>query len=211
MKKILTTLTLLSIYPVQSAKTLLRPVGEHSITMFVKNLDSGKIDPNIKLNATYGGYTTTTNDRGQLLFPRKTQAKNFNVVVTPQIKPIFSVLNNVSHWQIPDQIEAKIYAIKMISDDSKQIWQTTMKEVPVDHHIPLHSIIILANPDQIEMELGSSEVKTTEQLLLPAISAKTNALSLESAIALPDNEPFFKRLKTAYSLTPYGYAALQSR
>jgi len=197
----------------QEALNQLSPVSDHSLILFVRNRKTGEVDPNIALNATYAGFLTSTNDRGQILLPRKTESKHFKIIITPQILPVFSVLNNVLHWVVAEQSSAKAYLIKMIKDEQTEIniWHVEQTALPADQHIPLHAIVIFADPEKVDIQTGFFPTKSTEQLVLPSLLAEAGSNSPLKAVQLPNQKPFFKQLKTAYALTPYGYATLQAR
>lgn len=189
-----------------SSQNFAQSENEYALILFVKNAETGQVDPQIKLNATYGGYATITNQDGQILFPRQSVDQLLHVLITPKIQPVFCELNNVWFWQIAPESPSKLYQLEL-TDDS-QTWRVIQTSIPDNNFIPLHTIVILANPEQIFMNSETNSIRSSGQLFLPSLFAKPQA-SNELIVNLINYAPFLKILRTTYTPTPYGYAKIQ--
>ena len=212
-KPIITTCLLIYTNGLIAQKHLLKPASNHIVMFFVKNKLTNMVASNISLQVTYGGYFTSSNRNGLIVLPRKTETESFNILVTPTILPVMPILNNVSHWQIPTQNSAVMYNVTLTNDaKSNQLqWHTITKLIPADGHIPLHTIIIFADPSSVDMVTGTTTTQFSSQLILPSIYVTKPLLHNNLATFLPNNRPFLGKLETAYTMTPYGYATIQAK
>lgn len=185
--------------------------SDHVITFFIKNKKSGEVDPNIVLSAAYGGYLGTSNNEGQISLPRKTQENKFNILITPSADPTMPILNNVSHWQLPKENKYKMYQVQRSDDGKNAYWETSEANITDDRHVPLHTIIIFAQPNNVSMNLGKAPTSLSYQLMLPSVYTTPAAKQTKSSITLPNAKPFLGKLTTAYNLLPYGYATIVGR
>lgn len=186
---------------------------KQAILLLVRDQTTGKIVYDQPLQATYGGFFTSSDYNGQIVLPRKTQALDFYVLITSQIKPVFNILNNIAHLQILEHESAVLYHITTAinPETNKLEWLTTLEELPEEHEIPLHTIIIFTNPSNLTMQTGSSKIQLDSHLILPSLYLNQPLVNHELALTLPNSRPFFGKLETAYALTPYGYATIQTR
>jgi hypothetical protein len=211
--KPLTTLFLLINMATSYSESQIRSESDHVLTIFVRDKLTKKTDSSLTLPAAYGGYLTFTNNNGQIILPRKTEAKQIHLLITPTIVPIFSVVNNISHWQIPTKNKAAMYTITKQTNpkNNKSEWLTKKDTISTDHHVPLHTIIVFAHPDNAHMLTGESPTMPGDQFVLPSIFATKPLKIVKSSIILPNIKPFLGKMKTAYELMPYGYATIPGR
>ena len=188
-------------------------MSKHIIMLFIKDANTQQVVYDIPVQATYGGNFISSNHNGQIILPRKTQVSEFSVVITPQIIPVFSILNNISHLQIPINQAASIYHIKLEVNSKNNLpeWRIKQTTIPADRTIPLHTIVILAQPANFTMQTGVSAVLPSNQLILPSIYLHKPLLDTNLAVTLPNSRPFLSKIETAYTLTPYGYATIQTK
>lgn len=184
---------------------------KQALMLFLRDFNTGQVVYDTPIQATYAGYFTNSNHNGQLILPRKTQALDFHLLITNHIEPVFSILNNVSHLLVPTYEENKLYHIRTnLNANNTQEWLVTLEDLPADRHIPLHTIVILSDPNNLSMQVGTSPMQISSHLILPSLYLTEPLINIELALYLPNNRPFLGKLQTAYSLTPYGYATLQT-
>lgn len=163
---------------------------------------------NFGIFCTYLGYMTYSNYIGQVIFPRKTVKDSLNLLITNDIEPIFMLKNTIAYWKIFDDASAKMYKLDRKQDNETKLfyWNVQEKQLPKKNKIPLHTIIILANPDDIF--LGSGIIQTTggPQLVLPNIYIKYNKNYVSNALFTLSIKPFFSQIKKIYNERPIGYA-----
>lgn len=200
------------VYSPISCNEMSQVSANQAIIIFIEDLHTHTPVNNVSIQAIYGGYLTTSNHNGQIILPRKTEEANFKIIVTnPSVMPVFTILNNISHFQIPQTSEAIMYNITMNrSKKNLAEWVIKQEPLPQDRHVPLHAIVIFADPKAAIIQTGKSITHLSEQLVLPNIYIdQTQPFNDISSMALLNNRPFLKKLQTAYTLTPYGYATLQ--
>lgn len=199
------------------------------ITLFVKQypeirkpgeplINCGSVDMsfNSGVFATYAGYLNLTDNIGQLTFPRKTVNDSINILITTHINPVFMFKNTIAYWKIekgfnvkrPTSVPAKMYKVERKYDLETQLffWEVKERKLPKNGQIPLHTIIILADPENIDVPEGITVTTNNPQLILPAIYAKKNRFSQNALFAM-SIKPFFSQNKTLYKERPLGYAA----
>jgi len=181
-----------------------QPAAHHTITLFIRDLNSDKVVTNVPLQATYGGFFVSSNHNGQIILPRKTENPEFYLMITPTIAPSISILNNVSHLIIPNQNPVVMYHLEL----QDQNWITTQVTIPDNRQVPLQAIVILTEPENVTLKEGRSPILLNKHLVLPSIYL-TKEVNDQNSLAIPDSRPFLANLKTAYALTPYGYATIQ--
>ena len=191
----------------------IKALPKRAILLSLRDLQTSNIIYDVPLQVTYGGFFTSSNHNGQIILPRKTQDLDFYILITNQIIPIFSILNNISHLQIITNTPAAMYhittTINPITD--KLEWLTSLADIPKDQHIPLHTIIIFADPNNVTMQLGPSNLQLDTHLILPNIYLNLPFVNHNFSLLLPNIRPFLGKLETAYALTPYGYATIQTQ
>lgn len=186
---------------------------KHSLMLFIRDPLTNQVIYNSPLQANYAGYFTSSNHNGQIILPRKTQNSEFYILITPKILPVFDILNNISHLQVPKDQPASLYFIKkqINNNTGKSNWLTTLEVLSSDRHIPLHTIIISADPNDVSIPTGLSPLTVDNHLILPSIYLSRPLVNTIASTYLPNTRPFLGKTQTAYTLTPYGYATLQTR
>lgn len=130
--------------------------------------------PNTGLFATYMGYLSLTDPNGQLTFPRKSAKTTFNLLVTPNIKPIFMLGNTIHHWEIDHSVPNKLYTVTQKQDPATKrwLWETKKGTLPRNDIISLNTIVLFAKPSNIVVPEGVTLTTNNPQLILPDIFAK---------------------------------------
>lgn len=190
---------------------LSKPVSNQAMILFIRDLATKQVITNVPIQASYAGYFTSSNHDGQIIFPRKTTNHEFYLIITPSVTSISPILNNVSHLEIPKHNQVKCYKLILQKNIHTGLleWETVLIDLTTDRYVPLQSIIIFADPNDLEMQIGITPTLFNHHLVLPSIYLVQDFKDHQFALVLPNNRPFLAKLITAYSLTPYGYATMQ--
>jgi len=191
----------------------IKALPKQAILLSLRDQQTGNVVYDTPLQATYGGFFTSSNHNGQIILPRKTQDLDFYILITNQIIPVFNILNNISHLQIMFDTPAVMYHITSNIDpvSNQPEWLTSIVDIPQDRHIPLHTIILFADPENVTMQTETSNRQLDNHLILPNLYLNQPIINHNSSLFLPNIRPFLGKLETAYALTPYGYATIQTR
>lgn len=104
------------------------------------------------LRVTYFGWTTVSDNKGQIVLPLKKTQSGITLIITPAIKPV--LLNDalVSYFVL--DAPATSYKINEFKDEKakKSYWQITKSKLEKNKKIPVDAIVILANPENIDLK-----------------------------------------------------------
>lgn len=156
--------------------------------------------PNAGIFGTYEGYLAITDLNGQISFPRKTTEKTFNLLITPNIKPIFMIGNTIHHWELDHSVPSELYTITQKQDPTTKrwLWKTEKGRLPHNNIITLNTIIIFAKPINIYVPVGVTLTTDNPQLMLPDIYAKKSLNIPQQALKVLTLRQFFGPLKKQY-------------
>lgn len=162
---------------------------------------------NYGIFATYAGYLGLSDLNGQITFPRKTQKNSLNLLVTTKISPVFMLRNTIAYWEIKDHAPAKMYKLEKKQDHETKLfyWEVQEKNIPKNNKIPIHTIIIIANPDNIYVPIGITPTANSSQFILPKIYAKKDFSHIRNALFILNIRPFFSSIKQIHKERPLGY------
>ena len=162
--------------------------------------------------ATYAGYLGLSDFEGQISFPRKTQQNSINLLVSNNISPVFMLGNTIAYWEIKDPSMAKMYKIEKKHDEELNIyyWNVQEKALPKNNRVPIHTIVIFANPESIFIPIGVTPTKPNSQFILPTIYAKNDYSHLKNSLFLLKIKPFFSSVKKLFKDIPLGHEMLIS-
>ncbi len=154
--------------------------------------------------SSYAGYTEHSDVYGYTAFPRKQDIASFDILVTQAITPVFMLANTVSHWQIEKQNPAAMYHVELKQDEKTEMlyWDVTQGKLPEDGKIPVHSIIIFADPKHIVIPIGITLTEDSPNLLLPTIYVKKGIKATNHAIYLLNMNFLFAPVKEIHKKSP---------
>lgn len=190
---------------------------EHIITFFAREYPTtnktkkvSKIPINFGLFSTYAGYLAISDINGQIIFPRKTIKPSLNLLITDKVSPVFMLGNTIAYWQIDKDAQAKMYTIERKFDNQTQsyFWDVNEQESPKNNIIPLHTIIIFANPENIYVPTGITLTDDNPQLFLPNIYVKKEFAKVNNALFVLNIKPFFETLKKLYKISPLAHDSI---
>lgn len=146
----------------------------------------------------YNGYLARTNDIGILSFPRDTVQEQFTLTITQAIKPIYMLDNTISNWNLAAPEETAMFQVKRLKDPETKLfyWKVQSLNLPSDNYIPLHSIIIIAKPEDVYVPLGASPTTKLPNLVLPPIYVKRGLDRINQALFILQIKQFFAPIRS---------------
>lgn len=123
---------------------------------------------------SYAGFLETSNDIGQISFPRKHAKAELLLFIADRPTPIIMFEQTVSHWELEIGRPAAAYRYERKKDQETDavFWQVTPHEIAKDHRIPAESIIIFAKPQWVYIPTGITLAHDEPNLVLPDIYIK---------------------------------------
>src|SRR5579863_1278445 len=157
------------------------------------------------LLVTYGGYVATSNYNGEIIFPRKHQKPIITLVITPEMEPVPLFENTLLHWDFLPTVPAKMYSceLKHNSITGQSYWDTQEVALPEDKKIPLSAIVIIADPKNIIMNVGTTLVTETANLVLPDVYVKKGINIVENSSYMLVVRHLFRPVESAEHREPF--------
>jgi len=161
---------------------------------------------NFGIFAIYYGFFTLTDQTGLITYPGQTQKESINILVSDDISPVFLLKNTIGFWEFNNPF-SRMYSFTRKKDDETGIyfWDVSEKKLPQNKRIPLNTIIIVSDPDSIEIPEGITPTTKSVNMILPDIYAKKGANYIENALFMLTIRPFFSMIKNLYKERPSGY------
>lgn len=184
----------------------LKPQNELFFGITKKIVKKNTHKNHIPIFATYAGYLTTTNEIGQIVFPRETIDKSFEVLITNQIEPVFMFPYTISHWKIKNGADAHMYKINRVKENGEHYWNVKNGSIPSDKKINDLTIIIFAKPKNVIYSDEKFKANPGGQMLLPPVYVKSSYQPAPNALFTINIINLFKKVfyqskenKDAYS------------
>jgi len=157
------------------------------------------------LLVTYGGYVTSSSYNGEVIFPRKHQKSVITIAVTPEMAPVALFENTILHWKFIQGIPAKMYLCEQKKEDKTGLyhWETQEMSLPIDNVIPLTTLVIIANPKNIIINVGKTPTLETANLVLPDIYVKKGINIIENSSYMLTVRHLFKPIETEEKREPF--------
>jgi hypothetical protein len=166
----------------------------------------GKAQPALEegILVTYGGYVVASNHNGEVVLPRKHQKIGVDILITPQIVPVPLFENTILHWTRVPGVPTKVYSCEQKYDDKKEqhYWWTQEITLTEDMVIPLSTIIILAKPKNISMNIGRADTNETANLVLPDVYVKKGINTIENSLYMLTIRHFFRPVEEKENRQP---------
>lgn len=196
-------------YPQEELKNHPRPLNTFQVHKQV--MKSYFYQPmSLNVYGLYNGELNNINDSGFLSFTRTTQYPDFTLVVTQDIRAVLLQANTITHWILGNPTETALYLIKQHKDpETKTIyWKTQAVNIPADRVIPIHSITILAKPEDVYVPLGIMPTTKLPNVVLPAIYVKRSLDPIKQALFVLNIKQFFAPIKIISKVDPLRYATM---
>jgi hypothetical protein len=185
----------------------------HMITFFFKNYPAiekkgfkkvplGKKNPRSGIFVSYFGYMTTSDKTGEIMFPRKHQSPSFSLLVCDNPEPVFMLQNTIHHWQVTKNAKFAFYTIERKKDNETQLyfWDVKKSDLPKNKHLPVNSLVVFADPDDLYVPEGVTLTNNKPQLFLPPLYAKPSSSSPRNALAALQIRTFFDPIQRVYKV-----------
>lgn len=162
----------------------------------------GSVPPLMGILATYAGYMTTSNEFGEIIFPRHQEKTPLYVAITEEIIPIMRFEGTIDHWEFSNTKQITFIEINLQQSSNKDRPSTnfTVQTIPTpeDNIIPYATITIFADPDDFEINEGifPYDGHDTHWILPPLIVKDYSSIAKNTINALP-NLHFFRPLTMA--------------
>lgn len=176
----------------------------HIMTFFVLKDPKQKTET-IKVDGiffSYHGFSTLTNTDGQITLPLKTEKATFYLLITDQIEPIFMLYNTIANFQVAEKKNYSLFSIQKIFDKKTEryLWSVEPTEFKDQKILPLHTIVMHANPSSVNVETGVTPIKgNPAQFVLPPIYIKNTIKKNHDALNFLTNRQFFSSVEHTYN------------
>ncbi len=163
-----------------------------------------KASPIEGIVAVYGGYMAASDHNGELSFPRKHQKSIVNILITPEIVPVPLSENTILNWRRIPGIPATMYECEVSYNEDKayHYWQT--REVPLEENmtVPLATIVVVAKPKNVQIDLEKALTHETANLVLPSFYVKKGINVIENSLYMLTVRHLFKPIHTEENREP---------
>jgi hypothetical protein len=211
----------------------LRSSMPHVISFFIKpyisldNHQSPKIDQSLNraflasrltpimshgIYALYGGFFTYSDYEGQIVIPRKHSEDTLTLIITPRITPVIIQGNTVHHFITDETSPAKWYSFERVKrsqvtkDNLPALWKVTKMVPPANRIIPPYALVLLEEPDLIEVQEQEIPTTATANLILPDLYIDPDTSTAYSALNFLKISNYFAPLRKLYRYGNYRYA-----
>jgi hypothetical protein len=151
--------------------------------------------------ALYGGNIGVTDEKGEIIFPRKTQQPKINIFVTKNPEPHFQAgLSNILFWRVPRNEDVSRTIMTREKDPKTNItyWESTPATILDQRILPLHSIILLTDPKNIYIPEGITPASDSPHFILPTIYVKPTINPFDDALYAINKKLFFAPVRMLY-------------
>jgi hypothetical protein len=160
--------------------------------------------------ATYAGFLNVSDCNGQLQFPRKQEHLLLHVLVTDEITPIMINGMTVHHWELDGKTPANFYTLELNQDPQTHLyyWHAKHAPLPAENIIPLDTIIIFADAQDIYLPTGITLADNTPNFVLPPLYIKEHVDITALDLYVLNVKHFFGALHFLYNKQESGYSSL---
>lgn len=152
----------------------------------------------------YGGFITISDNNGQVIVPRLSQKSALNILVAKDIKPTFINKGTIKNWKITGPAEMYSLKRKQNKETRSDLW-FVKKSKSSPKTVPLHTIIILADPQYIYIPTGATPTQKGAQLYLPDIYVKDGIETVKDAIFATRIRSYYSPILKQYKGVPQGF------
>ncbi len=191
-----------SVHDVEKISKKLRKPGKlakHTVHGIIQHV------PVAGLLVTYGGYITTSSYNGEIVLPRKHQKPAVTILVTPEMVPVPLFENTILHWRLISGVPAKMYSCEQKNNNrtGQNYWNVQEIPLPADNIIPLATVVIIADPEDIIMKIGETPTNETANLVLPDIEVKKGINIIKNSSYMLTIRHLFRPVDTQEKREPF--------
>jgi hypothetical protein len=125
---------------------------------------------------SYSGFLDNSDENGLVSFVRKTNSPHINLVITKDVKPIYTFGNTVHHWELKND-NAAFFTVRKEFDPKTKLsyWDAKKEDLPANKVIPHEGVILFTDPEYIFVPEGVTPIKESgENLFVPPIYVRKN-------------------------------------
>jgi len=126
------------------------------------------------ISCLYAGRIALSDPNGQVTFPRQQQTRDMHILVTKGIQPAYMIAPATVHnWMLDSRHPSEIYKMTFKHDPKTtlQYYETTKHKL-TNNNIPLNTIILIADPENIFIPMGATVIDSSPNIVLPIIYIK---------------------------------------
>lgn len=123
----------------------------------------------------YAGRIALSDSNGQVIFPRRQQTSDIYLLITTGIQPAYMIAPTTVHnWMLDSTKQAEMYLMSLKHDEQTSLfyYETTQQKLPLDNNIPLNTIILITEPQNIFIPQGATIIDYSSNITLPIIYIK---------------------------------------
>jgi hypothetical protein len=161
----------------------------------------------IGIIASYGGYTTASDEYGQISFPYLHTKPEIKLLVASKVTPIMMGGNTVAYWELEANSPASAYIIERKQDnDTKEFyWNTQPAQKPDNLRIDDDTLLIIEDPPSIYIPIGATPTIESPHLILPDFYVKKGIKINSQAVYMINLRHLFSPVKNEYKKDSQGY------
>ena len=149
----------------------------------------------------YGGHVSLSDQKGQVVFPKLQDTPAMNFLITKGIKAAYILAPATIHnWQIDPKHPSKMYHVQLKQNQETQLYyfEATLAEIPKNNSIPLNTVIIMSDPENIFIPLGATITDYSPNLALPNIYIKKEFCFIYNAFYTLAIKQYFEQTYADY-------------
>lgn len=161
--------------------------------------------------ATYAGQLTASGTDGQILFARRQESPNIQLLITERINPIFQVEQTIHHLELEGDYPGALFSITQDREQDTEIeyWDVKRIPLPKDRKISLDTIVVFAQPTNVYVPEGITALKHPgADLFLPDIFVKKTVDTLASSLYLLNIKRIFAQTQKTYQVKEKSYQVI---
>lgn len=160
--------------------------------------------------ALYKGWATHSDVNGQIMFPRGHDQGVITLVVTRSLQPVLISQNIIHHFiaDIDEPVEYYHYDLQEAPHSKNPAWAVYKIQPPADRIIPTDAIVLIAQPEQIEIHEGYFPSFKSPNLILPTIYARPGLTTGTNALTFLRYNRYFAPVKFAWRHGTARYATI---
>ena len=138
----------------------------------------------------YGGNVALSDKNGQIIFKRNQQTPNLYFLPAYMIAP-----STVHNWMLDSQEPASLYFAEFHQNDSLELYyyQVSEADLPKDNHIPLNTIIFIADPKDVFIPTGATLTDLSQNMILPNIYIKRDFCFMHNSLYTLAIKQYFRQ------------------
>ncbi|MFA5998932.1 MAG: hypothetical protein WC747_02865 [Candidatus Babeliales bacterium] len=161
----------------------------------------------------YAGHVALSDNNGQIIFPRLPQQEpKTYFLITKAIKAAYMIAPGTVHnWMIDPKHHSQMYLVQLKQDDKTKLYyfETSEVDLPKDNNIPLNTIIIIADPENILIPTGATFTDYSPNLTLPTVYIKKEFCFVYNSFYTLAIKQYFEQTASSFQLEALTVSMIQ--